>query len=124
MAQMAERSYTLGDLDATIRQQEEAARRLPRRPEVGLNLALYLAERQEAGDLERAEALLRNLVRNDPAQPRFLYALGTILAQQNELDEARRAWEEALRLDPRFTPARDALRSLRAPDPSKRPGSP
>jgi cytochrome c-type biogenesis protein CcmH/NrfG len=124
MAQMAERAYTLGDLDGTIRQQQEAARLLPRRLEVRLNLALYLAERQDAGDLERAEALLRELVQRDPAQPHFLYALGTILVQQQKLDEARRAWEEALRLDPDFTPARESLQLLRGPDPSKRPGSP
>ena len=60
-AQMAERVYARGDLDGAIRWQEAALVWLPRRPEVVLNLALYLSERRRPGDLERADALRRGL---------------------------------------------------------------
>jgi 4-amino-4-deoxy-L-arabinose transferase-like glycosyltransferase len=62
-AQMAERVYALGDLDAAIRYQSEAVRWLPARPEVRFNLALYLDER---GDRDQALAELRALLQQHP----------------------------------------------------------
>ncbi len=108
-AQMAERVYALGDLDAAIGYQEEAARWLPNRTEVLLNLALYWSERNTPADLERAEELLRRLARDAPQQPLVLFNLGVILEQRGRLDEARHAWQRALQLDPTFQPARERL---------------
>ena len=113
-AQMAERVYALGDLEGAIRLQEEAARWLPNRTEVLLNLALYWSERNTPLDLERAEQLLRRLAQSAPQQPVVLFNLGIILEQRGRLGEARRAWEQVLQVDPTFQPARERLQS-RAP---------
>lgn len=110
-AQMAERVYALGDLEAAIRYQEEAARWLPERTAVQLNLALYWSERNTGSDLERAEQLLRRLAERAPEQPVVLFNLGVILEQRGRVDEARRVWERVLQLDPTFGPARERLRS-------------
>jgi len=110
-AQMAERLYALGDLEGAIRFQEEATRWLPDRTEVLLNLALYWSERNTPTDLERAEQLLRAVVQKNPQQPIVLFNLGVILEQRGRPDEARDAWERALRVDPNFEPARARLQS-------------
>ncbi|MFQ5599328.1 MAG: tetratricopeptide repeat protein [Candidatus Krumholzibacteriia bacterium] len=115
-AQMAERVYALGDLEAAIRYQEEAARWLPRRMEVQLNLALYWSERDAPGDVERAERLLLELLLRTPGEPLLHFNVGVIFEQQGKLREARAAWARALRLDPNFAPARDRLRAVNAPD--------
>jgi 4-amino-4-deoxy-L-arabinose transferase-like glycosyltransferase len=111
-AQMAERVYALGDLEAAIRFQEEAARWLPDRTEVLLNLALYWSERNNATDLARAEQLLRRLAQSAPQQPLVLFNLGVVLEQRGRQDEARRVWERVLQLDAEFQPARERLQSL------------
>ncbi len=111
-AQMAERVYALGDLEGAIRYQEEAARWLPDRTEVLLNLALYWSERNTPPDLERAEQLLRRLVQAEPQRPVLLFNLGVILEQRGRPDAARQVWERVLQIDPAFQPARARLRAL------------
>ena len=111
-AQMAERLYALGDLGGAIRAQEQAAAWLPERPEVQVNLAVYWSERGAAGDLERAEKLLRGFLSRAPDQPLVLYHLGVILEQLGRPDEAAAAWRRTLQLDPNFAPARERLRLL------------
>jgi len=117
-AQMAERLYALGDLDGAIHYQERAASELPDRPEVHLNLALYWSERKQPGDLQRAEQVLRALVRGGPRNPLFLFNLGVVLEEQGRLGEARDAWQAALAADPSFEPARSRLLVT---DPRSRP---
>jgi len=108
-AQMAERLYALGDLEGAIREQERAGAILPERLEVQLNLALYWSERGASGDLDRAERTVRELVRRNPNHALLHFNLGVLLEQQGRLPEARSSWTEALRLDPRFEPARSRL---------------
>jgi 4-amino-4-deoxy-L-arabinose transferase-like glycosyltransferase len=117
-AQMAERLYALGDLDGAIGYQERAATELPDRPEVHLNLALYWSERKQPGDLQRAEQVLRALVRGGPSNPLFLFNLGVVLEAQGRLGEARDVWQAALAADPGFEPAKSRLL---ATDPRSRP---
>ncbi len=113
-AQMAERVYALGDLDGAIRWQETAFAWLPQRPEVGLNLTLYLSERARPQDLERAESLLLQQLQHAPNNLPLLDALGTVLSQRGHVREARAVWERVLHLDPSYAPARDHLRHLGA----------
>lgn len=116
-AQMAERVYTLGDLDGAIHWQEAALAVLPQRPEVALNLALYQSERARPDDLERAENLLRALVQRAPTNPHLLDALGSVLLQRGKPTAARAAWMRALQLDPAHEPALEHLRALDAAQP-------
>lgn len=108
-AQMAERLYTAGDLEACIEFQEKAAAELPNRVEVQLNLALYWSERGTAADLERAESRLRELVRQHPRQAILHFNYGAILEQRGNIPAAIASWRETLRLEPGFEPARSRL---------------
>ena len=111
-AQMAERVYALGDLDAAIAYQEEAARLVPDRLEVQMNLALYWSERKQGDDLARAALLLEALARRWPDEALLRFNLGTVYEAQQHIADARQAYEQALRLDPNLTPARRALQAL------------
>jgi tetratricopeptide (TPR) repeat protein len=112
-AQMAERLYALGDLEGAIAWQERAAAVLPERYEVQLNLALYWSERARGDDVQRAEALLRQVVQQRPRSDRalalVLFNLGAVLEQQGRTAEARAQWAAALRLDPSLEAARQRL---------------
>jgi hypothetical protein len=108
-AQMAERLYAAGDLDAAIGFQETAARELSNRWEPALNLALYWSERDRGPDLANAVALLRGLARAWPREPIVQFNYGVVLEQQGDLDGARSAWRAALAADPGFEPARSRL---------------
>lgn len=108
-AQMAERLYAAGDLEGCIGFQERAAAELPDRLEVQLNLALYWSERDAGSDLQRADALLRDLARRHPQSALVLFNLGAVLEQRGEVRDAVAAWREALRLEPGFEPARSRL---------------
>jgi len=76
------------------------------------------SERKQPGDLQRAEQVLRALVRGGPRNPLFLFNLGVVLEEQGHLGEARDAWQAALAADPSFEPARSRLL---ATDPRSRP---
>jgi Flp pilus assembly protein TadD len=116
---MAERLYALGDLDGAIREQERAQAALPERYEIPLNLALYWSERGGPSDIARAERLLRELAARRAGEPVVWFDLGVVLEQAGKLEEAIAAWREALRLDPRFEPARSRLHSHGQPDPDR-----
>lgn len=79
-------------------------------PRAWYNLGLA---RNEAGDSERAIAALLKAETLNPADPMPPYAAATILAQRGQLEEARRAAERALDIEPQFQQARELLRSLR-----------
>jgi 4-amino-4-deoxy-L-arabinose transferase-like glycosyltransferase len=113
-AQMAERLYAAGDLEAAIRFQEEAARVLSHRWEPALNLALYWGERARPGDVDRAVETLQDLARRWPGEAIIQFNLGLLLEQQGDLDAARRAWTRALEADPGFEPARSRLLQTQA----------
>jgi len=66
--------------------------------------------------LERCSAA----VAMDPKSATAQYRLGLILAHQGQPDDARRAFEAALAVDPQFAPARQSLQDLQRP-PSRMP---
>ena len=49
---------------------------------------------------------------DDPAPKHAHYRLGQVLAQAGRKDEARAAYQTALKLDPKFKDAKDALAAL------------
>jgi tetratricopeptide (TPR) repeat protein len=52
-----------------------------------------------AGELDEAEARLRQAEKLSPSDPEVLAALGTVLAQENKLDESTELFRRALRID-------------------------
>ncbi|GIW05606.1 MAG: hypothetical protein KatS3mg060_0411 [Dehalococcoidia bacterium] len=78
-----------------------------------LDTALANAIRAEGaratGDLQEAARLLERATRQDPSDPWFWLALGHVYAGQGRSDDARAAWQQAVRIAPTFQPARDAL---------------
>ncbi|CAN5622389.1 hypothetical protein BH23GEM9_BH23GEM9_26890 [soil metagenome] len=83
--------------------------------------ALYLVGRLSAVsgiELERGERALRRYLQStpQPGEPSHAAArtrIGDILQHRGDMAGARREYEAALRLDPEFQPAKDALRRLR-----------
>jgi 4-amino-4-deoxy-L-arabinose transferase-like glycosyltransferase len=109
--QMADRLTVLGDRTGALRELEDAVRLAPGWPEASLQLARTLGERGGPADLERAASILRGVIRRAPQEPAAWFELGILLVRQGRADEARRAWREALAIDPRFDPARQRLRA-------------
>ena len=58
-------------------------------------------EREDAGDLQRAEALYRQAIVAAPAHPRGHLNLGIVLADRGDEDGAIAAYERVLAIDPR-----------------------
>jgi membrane associated rhomboid family serine protease len=65
------------------------------------------------GKLEQAYQTQRRAVKLAENNPEVRYHMGVIEAARGQLAAARHQYEEALRLDPKFAPAREALRKLR-----------
>jgi tetratricopeptide (TPR) repeat protein len=65
-----------------------------------------------AGDVERARTNLENVGTGPRARPTGRWALGTFLVTRGRLDEAQKAFEEAVAADPRHLEARCALGRL------------
>jgi tetratricopeptide (TPR) repeat protein len=84
------------------------------------NIAQYQLGRLAAVSgqyLPEGEAALRTYLtlprdKNDPAPKNVHYRLGQVLAQAGRKDEARTAYQMALKLDPKFKDAKDALAAL------------
>ena len=60
-----------------------------------------------AGDLARAESLLREVLAEKPGSAKAHYEMGQVLAREGKSADARRHLEEARRLDPTLGFARD-----------------
>ena len=76
---------------------------------MGLGKSLFMEERFQAA----AEAFLL-VIEREPRQVEAHYFLGLARARMDDLAGARRAWEECLRLDSGYAPARRQLESLSA----------
>lgn len=57
-------------------------------------------QHQQAGDLDRAEALYRQILHADPDSARGWFALGTLCQSRGRLDEAADCFRRAVRLQP------------------------
>ena len=64
------------------------------------NLAAWL--REEEGDLEKAEELLRAALKRDPEDPTLLVGLGVVLRKQGRLKLAVDSFDAAIRIDPAY----------------------
>lgn len=102
---------TPGHADEAITEAEAALKLDPKLAFVHFNLALLLADRpgDEAAAVEHAEAAVQLQPRNAQA----LDGLGLVFAKQNRLEDAQRAWEKALQVDPGDQNARANLERLR-----------
>ncbi len=64
------------------------------------NLAACLISRDRPGDRDRARGILEKLNRSDPKNGNVYFCLGLLHEQNQELDEAARAYGAAIRLQP------------------------
>ncbi|MBI5014624.1 MAG: redoxin domain-containing protein [Deltaproteobacteria bacterium] len=105
-----------------VRDLEEAANLDPKwaEPRVVLARVLRSEAKKQPDLLPRAEALLREAKTIRPGRVQTETALAEVLGAQGRYDEALAAADEALGLEPAFTPAliakSRALRALRRPD--------
>jgi len=74
------------------------------------NLARALLD---AGNLDNAAQEAQRAVALDANDPSAHEVLGRVFAAQRKFDDARRSFEQALRLDPSHAPAAEGLRSIR-----------
>ncbi len=100
----------LGRLEEGVAYMRKATEALPGFLDAHLNLGVGLAM---LGRPEEAEPHLRYVAANRPHQIDGLFSLGTVLQQQGRIDEAVRYFEESLRVQPDFEPARRALDEIR-----------
>ncbi|MBO6521611.1 MAG: tetratricopeptide repeat protein [Rhodospirillales bacterium] len=89
---------------------ERALELAPGNPEISRNLAAAL---QGSGDLPRAEAVLREILADNPDDAAALNNLANILRQRGLLDEAEAALARALEIDPALPDAAYSLGSIR-----------
>jgi tetratricopeptide (TPR) repeat protein/mono/diheme cytochrome c family protein len=123
--QFTEARFDLASVEAEAGQWETAAadfgRVLAERPgetrarqHLGEVLFLWGDQFAKTGDFEHAADQYRAALKYRAGDPELHMSLGVALAQLRRLAEARREFEDALRLDAHFQPARQALASLPA----------
>ncbi|MGH9666241.1 MAG: tetratricopeptide repeat protein, partial [Bryobacteraceae bacterium] len=76
-------------------------------------LALWGDDLAKSGQYEAAAARYREALAYHKADPGLHMGLGAVLARLGKLGEAQAQFEEALRLDPNFEQARQALATVR-----------
>jgi tetratricopeptide (TPR) repeat protein len=112
----------LGWLQFSDREYEDALKTLEAAAEVDPSLpelSLYRGDILFAlGKLPEAEAQYRQGLARAPRAPQGYHGLGLIAARRGDLPSARRFFEEALRANPAFAPAREELRRLTAAPPA------
>ena len=100
-----------GRLDRAAAQYQQALDRDPMLSDARVNLATALARQ---GRLDGASRELMRVLESDPENVTALTNLGLVLIQQGAPGRARPYLDEALRLEPRLSVARDALATLDA----------
>lgn len=97
--------------------QYDAARRtldgvLKTAPKDAIVLALYARVEAAAGNLAAAQSRASEAIAADAKNPAGQYSLGVVREMSNDDAGAQRAYEEALRLDPKYAGARASLGNL------------
>ena len=87
-----------GDIDAAIREYSKVIELHPDLPDAYTNLA---AAQKRKGDLDQAIVSLNQALERKPDFAVALTTRGGILAEQNKWSDARRDFEQALKLNPR-----------------------
>lgn len=82
------------------------------RPKSGIILDSLGWAHYRLGNLERAEALLEHASDLAPKNAEIEYHLGVVYADRGRTEDAQAQFRRALQVDPRFAPARAALRRL------------
>lgn len=91
-----------GRVDEAVEQLRAAARVAPRDDKIRESLVQVL---MNAGRNPEAQKELEPLVKARPRNPALVNTLGALKGRQGDTRGAREAFEQALRLDPRFAPA-------------------
>jgi Tfp pilus assembly protein PilF len=66
----------------------------------------------DQGKMDEAAAEYRAALRSKPGSPEIHSNLGAVLALQGQQQQAMEEFNEALRLDPNFTQAKERLKAL------------
>ena len=98
-----------GDASASVELSEEAVAGDPLNPVSRLTLARGLMAAGDADDLERAESLMSELVEEFPRAPVLHAQFGAFHLVREDSESARRAFEQALELDPDFVQAHGGM---------------
>jgi tetratricopeptide (TPR) repeat protein len=98
-----------GDFSASVVILKEVTKRWPEAQE-GYQLLAEVYQAQ--GSVEEALKIYHLLVEKNPEDPRGPFTIGLILIRQERADEARLAFEKALKLDSEFVPALEQLINL------------
>jgi protein O-mannosyl-transferase len=103
--------FGMGKTDEGRAELERAVQLNPSASDAQFNLGNAL---MSAGLFEEAEAHYRAAAAGKPDDPAILTNLGGALAAQGRFDEATEEWNDALRIEPGFLAAREALNKLRS----------
>lgn len=95
------------EIDSSIRSAEQAVKSAP--GNVSVRLALVRSLMSRAEDLPRAEAEMRTLLAKSPFAPEVHRVMGALYLEKNDRPSARRAFERALELDPKYLTATTEL---------------
>jgi protein O-mannosyl-transferase len=98
--------YEVGLLPMSEMYLERTAQLNPDIPETYLQLGLI---DMKTNRLVLAEGNMRKALARRPEEPTFLFALGVTLKQENNCDEARKKFAQALSLEPGFPHAQEQL---------------
>jgi Tfp pilus assembly protein PilF len=117
--------FTFGRVDEAIEQLQLAARLAPNWPAPKLWLSIALMQKKQYDDAFRA---IESAARLAPADPDVFAQWGRLLLATGRREQARAAFQEALRLDPGHQGALEGLRSMNDPkypstDPVTRPAA-
>ncbi len=99
----------VGDWQQAAAVAQQAVEYAPTEPQAYANLAYALLRR---GNRAEAEAAAQRALSSDVRSPRILNTVGLYYREAGDLVRARELFEEALRIDPGFGPARDSLNGM------------
>lgn len=105
---LAHAHLNLGELDAAIKEMEEASRLVPGNPDIVYELGTYY---YKAGRFVEAAGALERAVRGRPEKHEYWNLLGVSYAETGRLAEATEAFTRAVELDP-ASPAANNLKRV------------